>query len=258
MRASTFRILNGDFLVGKIFPDHREHQLRVLQAVQSKIDSSRITATWPKTFLNGLRNFCRPLAVNLKDFLANVTTSALSTLNPVLNINNRQNSAGGSAAYTVIKDLTLSADYKFYNYDLSGDAAYFGGKVVYSLPADYAVGAVVHRMDGGVDKLRYMEYRAFASKKIGHADLTIDAININYDKSINGIKDSYTITGAAGYEVNRKLKVGADIEYSRNPDFNNEVRGLVKATYTFDTKFVAAVVAHEVGLIQIEIVIAEG
>jgi hypothetical protein len=63
--------------------------------------------------------------------------------------------------------------------------------------------------------------------------------DISYDKAINTLKDSYSITAAAGYEVNRKLKVGADIEYSRNPDFDNEVRGVVKATYTFDTKFAA-------------------
>ena len=71
------------------------------------------------------------------------------------------------------------------------------------------------------------------------ADLTIDAININYDQRINGIKNSYAITGAAGYEVNKKLKLGADLEVSRNPDFNSEVRGLIKATYTFETKLVA-------------------
>ena len=177
--------------------------------------------------------------INLKDYLANVTTSALSYLNPVLSINNRQNSYGASAAYIGIKNLTLAADYKFYSYDQSGNAAYFGGKVVYSLPESYTVGGAVHRMDGGIDKLRYMEYRAFASKKMGHTDLTVDATNTNYDNAVNGIKNSYTITGAAGYEVSHKLKVGADVEYSRNPDFNNDVRGLVKATYTFDTKSAA-------------------
>ena len=94
-------------------------------------------------------------------------------------------------------------------------------------------------MEGYVDKLRYVETRVFASKKISHADLTIDAINVNYDRDIDGIKNTYMVTAAAGYEVNRKLKLGADIEYSRNPDFNNEVRGLVKAIYTFDTRVAA-------------------
>ncbi len=176
---------------------------------------------------------------NLKDYLANVTTAALSYLNPILRVNSRQDSVGVSAAYTGLKNITVAADYKRYNYDNSGQAAYLGGKVVYGLPEEYSIGCTVHRMDGGVELLRYMEYRAFATKKIGHYDLTVDVTDVNYDKAMNGITDSFTITGAAGYELNHKLKLGADVEYSRNPDFDNEYRGLVKATYTFDTKHVA-------------------
>jgi hypothetical protein len=177
--------------------------------------------------------------INFKDYLYGMTTSALSTTNPVWKSNERQTAVGVNAAYSAIKDLTIAADYKFYSYNQSGDSSYFGGKVTYSLPEAFVVGAGLHRMDGEISKLRYVEARAFASKKIGHADLTIDAINVNYDKEINGIRNSYAITGAALYEVNRKLKVGADVEYSRNPDFDSEVRALVKATYTFDKKFAA-------------------
>ncbi|MDD2583013.1 MAG: hypothetical protein PHR66_13575 [Desulfuromonadaceae bacterium] len=176
---------------------------------------------------------------NFKDYLFNVTTPALSITNPLWNSNNKLTTTGASVAYSGIKNLTIAGDYKLYSYDESGDAYYYGGKATYSLPEAFVLGVGAHRMDGGIDKLCYLEMRAFASKKIGHADLTIDAINVRYDKSINGIKNSYVITGAAGYEFNRKLKVGADVEYSRSPDFDSEVRGLVKATYTFDTKYAA-------------------
>jgi hypothetical protein len=177
--------------------------------------------------------------INFKDFLYGMTTSALSLTNPVWRINERQTATGFNVSYTVIKNLTIAADYKYYSYDQSGEAAYFGGKASYSFPEALVVGAGLHRMDGGVDRLRYIEARVFASKKLGHTDLTIDASNTNYDKEINGIKNSYVVTAAAGYEVNRKLKIGADIEYSRNPDFDSEFRGLVKAIYTFDTKLAA-------------------
>jgi hypothetical protein len=177
--------------------------------------------------------------INFKDYLYGMTTSALSFTNPVWRINERQTAVGVNAAYTVIKNLTLAADYKHFSYDQSGDASYFGGKASYSFPEAFVVGAGFHRMDGDIGRLRYVEMRAFASKKIGHADLTLDVTDTNYDNKINGIKDSYTITAAAGYEINRNLKVGADVEYSRNPDFDSEFRGLLKAIYTFDTKFAA-------------------
>ena len=177
--------------------------------------------------------------INIKDYLASVTTSALSLTNPVWKNNDKQTFAGASVSYTGVSNLALTADYKFYNYDKSGDAAFFGGKASYTMADSYVVGGSLHFMDGGVDRLRYTELRAFVSTKIDQMDLTLDAMNINYDKSINGSNNSYSITGAAGYTINRKLKVGADIEYSKNPDFDNEVRGLVKATYSFDTKLVA-------------------
>jgi hypothetical protein len=179
--------------------------------------------------------------INLKDYLANVTTPVFgfNALNPLWKINEKQTAVGISAAFTGIKNVTVTGDYKFYSYDQSGDASYFGGKASYSLPENFVVGAGIHRMQGDTDKLRYSEFRAFASKKMGHADLTIDEININYDKSINGVRNSYTLTGAVGYELSHKLKVGADVEYSKNPDFDNEVRGLIKVIYTFDTKFAA-------------------
>jgi len=177
--------------------------------------------------------------INFKDYLASVTTSALSLINPVWKANEKQTAVGTSVAYSGFKNLNVTADYRFYSYDQSGDASYFGGKASYSFPENLTVGAGLHRMDGDTDRLRYVEFRAFASKKIGHADLTIDATNLNYDRNINGIRACYTFTGAAGYELNRKLKLGADMEYSKNPDFDNEVRGLLKATYTFDTTFAA-------------------
>lgn len=190
----------------------------------------------PLSKLNLGADFSR---ISFEDYLYNMTTSALSSTNPVWRINGRQTAVGVNAAYTAIKNLTIAADCKYYRYDKTGDSYYYGGKATYSLPEFLVVGAGFHRMEGDINKLRYVEIRAFASKKIGHTDLTLDATNTNYDNKINGIKNSCVITGAALYEVNRKLKVGADVEYSRNPDFDNEVRGLVKATYTFDTKYAA-------------------
>jgi hypothetical protein len=174
--------------------------------------------------------------INFKDYLFNVTTPALSSSNPVWSSNNTQTAYGINASYTAIKNLTVAADCKFYRYDNSGDASYFGGKASYKLPDNLLVGGGLHRMNGEVDKLRYTEFRAFVSKKISQADLTFDAINVNYDKSINGVSNSYVMTGAAGYEINQKLKIRGDLQYSKTPDFDNEVRALVMATYTFDSK----------------------
>lgn len=175
--------------------------------------------------------------INYSDYYYNMTTSALNLNNGFIKPGEEMLAVGAGISYTFLKNLTLSADYKNYNYDIVGSADYYGGKVAYFAPEIITAGFGYHRMDGDNDRLSYDEYRLYAQKKIGHLDLAADFINVHYDKTINDISSSYTVTGAVGYEINRKLKVGGDIEYSRNPDFDDEMRGLVKLTYLFDTKF---------------------
>lgn len=183
--------------------------------------------------------------INYQDYFFNMTTSALNFSNRLIDRNEKMTSLGGAVSYTPLKNLVFSGDYKHYNYEIAKEAEYFGGKATYSLPESFSIGCSVHRMQGQVDRLRYTEYRAFASKKIEHFDLSLDAINIEYDARLNGIRNSYAVTGSAGYEFNEKLKIGTDLEYSQSPDFDNEVRGLVKVTYSFDTKRVEKGGKHE-------------
>lgn len=173
--------------------------------------------------------------INYYDYFYNMTTSALSFTNRLIDPNEKLTAAGVALSYSPIKNLTIIADYKLYGYEIAKNANYYGGKATYSLPQSYAAGLSVHRMDGKVDRLRYTEYRAYASKQIGQANVSVDLINIGYDERINGVKNSYAVTGSAGYEFNKKVKVGANMEYLRSPDFDNEVRGLLKVTYAFDT-----------------------
>lgn len=171
-----------------------------------------------------------------RDYFYRVTTSALSYLTGNIDQREKVKAFGGRIDYTPIKNLTVGVDLKNYSYDIAKSANYFGGKATYSLPDSFSAGFSVHRMDGKTNKLNYYEYRLFASKKIAHLNLALDFIDLNYDSRINGIKNTYAVAGAASYEFSEKLKIGADLDYSKNPDFDNEVKGLIKLTYVFDTK----------------------
>jgi hypothetical protein len=172
--------------------------------------------------------------INYQDYFHNVTTRAFDL--PSVAQGESLIATGVGFSYSLPKNVTLSADYKNYSYDIAGNANYFGGKLTMSLPEALAAGASFHRMDGADARLRYNEYRLYALKKLGHLDLNADIFNVRYDTSVNGVRNSFAITGAAGYEINEKMKVAADIEYSRNPDFYREVRALVKFVYAFDTQ----------------------
>jgi hypothetical protein len=181
--------------------------------------------------------------INYKDYFYKVTTSAL-VFNPLTNgidPNEKALAAGGSVSYAINKNFTLVGDFRNFSYDIAKSANYFGGKATYSLQDSFAAGFSIHRMEGHIDRLNFYEYRVFASKKLGKADLALDVIDINYENagSMNNVRNALTIVAASSYELIQRLKIGADIEYSKNPFFDNEVKGLVKLTYLFDTKHAA-------------------
>jgi hypothetical protein len=176
--------------------------------------------------------------INYEDFFYHVTTSALA-LSPtkgLLDPKEDLTATGVAARFIPIANLQVAADYKHYEYKIAGAADYFGGRVGYALPGNFSAGASFHRMDGDSSKLRYYEYRAYGSKKIDKADLTLDFIDHNYDAATNGVKNAFSVTAAAAYEVSEHFKVSADLDYGQNPDFDNETKAFVKLTYVFSSK----------------------
>lgn len=177
--------------------------------------------------------------INYRDYFYRVTTSAFSFSTPgapnLLNPDEELLTLGGAITYSPLKNLTIGADYKNYEYDIAGTANYFGGRASYSVPDSFSVGFSVHRMDGSTDGLRYLESRIFASKRLTPLDLSLDLVNLNYDSRISGVRNAYTVAGAAAYTFNEMLKLTADLVYSRSAYLDNEVRGLLKLTFAFDT-----------------------
>ena len=176
--------------------------------------------------------------INYQDYFYHVTTTAFALTNNggLLDPREELTTAGASAAWTPVKNLTVAAEYKKYDYDIQGSGDYVGGKVAFTAPGALSLGASGHRMAGGTDRLRYYDYRLYALKKAGHADFGVDFYNVIFDRPISGVKSSFALTGIAGYEVAENLRVGGDIEYSQSPDFAREWRALVKVAYAFDVK----------------------
>ena len=190
------------------------------------------------TPLDKLRFIANLSKINYKDYFYQVTTSALSLTNGLLNPQEDVLSLGGSLEYTPTKNLRVVVDYKNYDYAVAGPAKYYGGKATFSLPEFGAAGRLLFTgWTGEVDKLKYSEYRIFASKSIGKASLTLDFFDVQYDSPINGIQNTYAVSAAVGYEVTPALQVSGDVEYSRTTDSDNAIAGLFKLVYRFDMNF---------------------
>ena len=175
--------------------------------------------------------------INYNDYFFRVTTNALSLGPSGFNVNGEAvRTLGEAAQYRVTDNTLIIADYKNYDYRVEGDANYYGGMVKYSVSGVGGAGIGYHRMNGSTNKLRYDQYRIYGFKQLGKFDLTADVLDVVYDSPMNDVRDSYTATLAAQYDLTDAWKLGADIEYSHDPDFNVDYRGLVRLLYHFGTK----------------------
>lgn len=175
--------------------------------------------------------------ISYGDYFASSTMSAFSLMpGGPLDPKEQVSIVGPELFYAINANWNISVDYKKYGYDIAGTADYYGAKATYRLPKSYSAGASVHKMDGETSRLRYEMYRLYATKKIDKADFSLDLLDVKYEEPINDADQSYSATFAAGYEMTEKLRLGADLEYSRNPDYDRDVRIFLKLNYQFDTE----------------------
>jgi hypothetical protein len=175
--------------------------------------------------------------INYDDYFFRVTTSALSLGPSGLNVaGEKVEILGESASYQATDNVSIVADYKNYDYRVEGDANYYGGMVKYSVAGSGGAGVGYHKMDGNTDRLKYDEYRVYGNKKLGKFGLTADLLEIVYANPINGVKDSYSGTLAALYDITDAWKLGVDVDYYHDPNFTRDVRSFVKLLYHFGTK----------------------
>lgn len=175
--------------------------------------------------------------INYADYFAGATTSVFNmTPGGPIDPREKVNILGEEVFYSIDNNWALSVNYKKYGYDIAGNANYFGAKATYVVPKSYNAGLSIHKMDGDTNRLKYDEYRIYASKKIDKIDVTVDFLDVKYKEPINDVTNAYSVTLAAGYDLTQKLKLGADLEYSKNPDFDKEVRAFLKINYRFDVE----------------------
>lgn len=172
--------------------------------------------------------------INYEDYFTGATLSAFSFQPSALNSGEGVRILGEDVALSLTDTMKVSVDYKTYDYDIAGNARYYGGALKYAVADSGEAGLTIHRMDGDTDRHKYTEYRLYGLKKINKMDITLDLMAVSYDTPISGEDDAYSASMIAGYNLTEKLRMGADIMYGKNPDFDEDVRVFFKAIYSFD------------------------
>lgn len=173
--------------------------------------------------------------IDYKDYFTGATSAAFFFRPDILDLNEKVRRIGEEVSYAVSERVNLAVDYKAFAYEIAGDAKYYGGTVKYNTGHGGGAGLSLHSMSGDTDRLKYMEYRVYGFKKIDKLDLALDILDVKYKTAINGISNAYSVSLAAQYDLTHQLKVGADAEYAKNPEFDKDVRVFAKVIYSFDT-----------------------
>jgi hypothetical protein len=131
--------------------------------------------------------------INYADYFAGATTNVFKmTPGGPIDPREKVNILGEEIFYSIDKNWAVSVDYKKYDYDIAGGANYYGAKATYVSPKSYNAGLSIHKMDGDTNRLKYDEYRVYASKKIDKVDVAVDLLDVKYKEAINDVTSAYS------------------------------------------------------------------
>ena len=172
------------------------------------------------------------LSVRFNDTVPSSFISKRSVLSVFSNEEIRE--IGASLDYPIGPSLSLEADYSFFDYETGDDAHQYGGRVTYRRPGSAGlVGIGANRTDA--ESNGYTGVRLFARRGLGSLPLTwnVEVYTFFYDEKIGG--EDVSVNGALdlAYKVRDRLEVVGALEYSNNPIFDEEVRGILKVSYGY-------------------------
>lgn len=176
-----------------------------------------------------------------RSFFFNSALFASFTTNP----NEKSRSVGGSASYEITKAVEVAADYKHYKREI-GSADRYGADLKLSfLDNSVRSGLGYHYLHAdqgfaitGTPSASYHELRAYTMHDTKTYFAAVDVIDFIFKDRVFNERSAWEAVASVGYHLTPALAVSGDFSYGRNPQFTEEMRGLVRVTYnmTFDSK----------------------
>ncbi|HEY6007552.1 MAG TPA: hypothetical protein VIU40_04455 [Geobacteraceae bacterium] len=143
---------------------------------------------------------------------------------------------GATVTYMIAKPLEISLDYHHYDRNTLGNSDRFGGDLRLTLLDNkLRTGASWHRLHAATGANSYHEMRAYALMDWGKIQTSVDAISDLYDDKIFDRYSAYELQGSLGYRIVPNVTLSGDVSYGQNPQLRDEVKGLVRLTFNYNT-----------------------
>ena len=144
--------------------------------------------------------------------------------------------AGTEAYWYPNEHLEMGLRFKHYDYEQRfGDARYYTLLAVWKRKVLSEVGFEFGRMDGKAPENRYYLGRAYFFWNLPPGFVTGDLQYVDYDKQIYRKGSSFFSSFGLGRQfLDDTLKIKLSLDYSNDPYFRKDYRGMLSASYLFD------------------------
>lgn len=167
---------------------------------------------------------------NLKDYFS--ATNLRSLFNP--DVSDKFTAYGANITFDPVKQVEITADYRHYKRDTTGNSNRFGGELRLTLAGDtLRSGFAYHRLEAASGINSFHELRGYAMYTPASFIASLDAIGDLYDHNIYGRKNAYEVIASLGYKITPSLVISGDVSYGDNPQFKDDVRGVLRLAFNF-------------------------
>jgi len=161
----------------------------------------------------------------------------------IRNLGQESRILGAAATYTVSGNAEISADFKHYNRDL-GKADRFGGDLRGSF-FDNSVrsGLSYHYLRSSSDFAiipvasasgSFHEFRGYVMRNTKSYIASLDLIDYLFKEPVQGKDHAWEALASLGYHLTPDLSLSGDLSYGQNPQYDDELKGLVRLTYNMN------------------------
>lgn len=183
----------------------------------------------PKLLLSGEYNH-----YNDQSYLYSWTMFSKAALKP----GDKTSVYGANGSYEINPTVTLIADYKHYDRD-RGNADRFGGEVRGKFKDNTIRGGLgYHYLDAGqgfaitpYTAASYHEVRCYVMQDTKSYFAAVDLLGDFFTEKIYNESSAWEAIASLGYHFTPSLALSGDLSYGRNPQFTEEVKGLLRLTY---------------------------
>lgn len=156
----------------------------------------------------------------------------------LLNPDDKSRVTGVTITYGTAKPATLSLDYRHYDRDM-GTASRYGGDIKLSLlDNSLRSGLGYHYLQAdrefaiaGTTSASYHNLRIYTMHDTKSYFASLDLLGQFFNEKINDEKSAYEASFSLGYHLTPNLALSGDVSYGKNPEYQNETKGLVRLTY---------------------------